>query len=438
MSGLTGAACGNVRKEHVMRKYMRLLVVAALIGCSTAVVVADEPPTTEQMRAAVERLKARLEKLEKQVKQNKEPGISREETVKLIEEAKAAGMEIPKWLKDLKFSGDLRLRYQGQCYSGQDRNRKSRHRGRFRIRFGVKKTWLDKQIEVGFRLASGSSDDPTSTNQTFDGHFSEKQVWIDRAYAKYKPKWFKGFTVVGGKIKNPLVHTNLIWDSDVNPEGAWAQYKPKLGRIKPFASAGYFVLDESGGGHDTALSTYQAGFDLKIAKNVKWTSAATYYDFDHIDTSYRAANGNNVVGGVLAAKKFHMINVTNKVKFKVLNIPMKAYFDFVHNCGDEDTTVGYRGQDNGYAVGAKIGKNKKKGDWSASYKYAYIEANATPGGLNDSDFGHSNRKGHVVGVKYNLTKFLTLGGKAFYTEPVCGNNEDQRDFTAQVDLVWKF
>lgn len=420
-----------------MRRYCVLIGGLALVMLSTVAVAGEA--TAEDMQKTIQELKARLATLEQVVDKQKENETKQAETLKVIKEMQADAASrpaLPKWLDDLKFSGDLRLRYQGECFSGRDA--KNRNRARFRLRFGVKKTWLDDQMEVGFRLASGSSDDPTSTNQTFDDHFSEKHVWIDRAYAKYEPNWLKGFTIVGGKMANPLVHTDLVWDSDVNPEGVWAQYKYKVDNFEPFASAGYFILDESGSGYDTILMSYQAGFDWKLAKDVTWTFAGTYYDTDHFDTSYRAANGNNAVGGVLAAGQFRMINLTNKVGFTAFNLPMSAYFDLVHNCGDEDSTPGYTGQDNGYAVGLKVGKNKRKGDWSFGYKYAYIEANATPGAWNDSDFGGSNRKGHVMGATYNLTDSLTIGGKVFHTEPIAGSSQDQRDTTVQADLVWKF
>lgn len=431
-----------------MRNYVVRIAVGTLLLCLGAAEAEGDPPsdkedtiiTIKALKTRLETQERRLAKLEAAQDNQRLKKARREATLEVIKEMNLDAdkdMVLPKWLDDLKLYGDLRLRYQGECFSG--RSKKSRNRARFRLRVGLKKTWMDDQMELGFRLASGSSDDPTSTNQTFDGHFSEKPVWIDRAYAKYKPNWLKGLTVIGGKMGNPLVHTDLVWDSDVNPEGVWAQYKRKLSTVEPFANAGYFILDESSGGHDTILMSYQAGFHWKFAKDTKWTFAATYYDFDHFDTSYRAANGNNVnANGDLAAGQFQMINLTNKVDFKAFELPMKVYFDFIHNCGDKDPTPGYVGQDNGYAVGLKVGKNNKKGDWSAGYKYAYIEANATPGALNDSDFGGSNRKGHVCGAKYNLTDSLTIGGTVFWTEPVTGSSKGQRDTTVQADLVWKF
>jgi hypothetical protein len=372
-----------------------------------AAVEGAPPPDTTDVLITIKALKMRLKDQERRLAELETEQIAQQrkqaqkeairEVIKEMDLNADRDLGLPKWMDNLKFSGDLRLRYQGECFSG--RTRKTRNRGRFRLRFGVKKTWLEDQMEVGFRLASGSNNDPTSTNQSFDGSFSEKNIWIDRAYAKYSPKWLKGFTIIGGKMAKPMVHTDLVWDSDVNPEGVWGQYKHTMGPVEPVAGAGYFVVEEVNRDHDTI--------------------------FVNDD-------------GDLAAGQFHMINLTNKVGFKAFGLPMSTYFDWVHNCGDKDGAEGYDNQSDGYAVGLKVGKNKKQGDWSCGYKYAYIEANAAPGEFNDSDFGHANRKGHVWGAKYNLTDSLTVGTKVFWTEPVTGDNQNERDTTVQADLVWKF
>ena len=426
---------------------VRIAVGALLLGMIAAVARSEPPSDNQDIQTTIKALKARirdqerrLAELESRQNQQRLEEARREEIRKVVKELNLDASKrstMPKWLENLKFYGDLRLRYQGEYFSG--RSRKTRNRARFRLRIGFKKTWLEKQMEVGFRLASGSSSSPTSTNQTFDGSFSEKHIWIDLAYAKYSPKWLKGFTIIGGKMKKPFVHTDLVWDSDLNPEGVWGQYKHKLRNFEPFAGVGYFVVEENNHDHDAILVAYQAGFNWKLTKDVKWTCAATYYDYDHIDTNYLAASGNDVnAEGKLAAGKFHMINLTNKVGFKVFDLPVGVYFDWIHNCGDSDSAEDYDDQSDGFACGIKVGKNKKKGDWSCGYKYAYIEANCTPGEFNDSDFWGANRKGHTFGAKYNLTDSLTIGAKVLLTEPVTGPHQGERDTTVQVDLVWKF
>ena len=58
----------------------------------------------------------------------------------------------------------------------------------------------------------------------------------------------------------------------------------------------------------------------------------------------------------------------------------------------------------------------------------------------ESDFGwntFTNRRGHQVGVAYNLMDSLTAGVTLFYTQPINAAVEADR-FTLQADLVWKF
>ena len=139
------------------------------------------------------------------------------------------------------------------------------------------------------------------------------------------------------------------------------------------------------------------------------------------------------MGGTrLAAEEFDVVNVTTKVKTKVYNVPVSAWFDWAFNTDN----VLPSNQDNAYGVGMKVGKNKKEGDLSGAYKYAHIEAEAVPSGLNDSDFGTTNVRGHQVGAKYNVTDFMTVGAKVFYTETITGSNNGR--FLGLFDIIFKW
>ena len=113
----------------------------------------------------------------------------------------------------LTFGGDLRIRQESFFNAGAD----DRHRQRYRLRFGVKAdmdTW-----GATLRLASGTGEQ-VSTNQTFGNGWNQKSLYIDQAYATAKPgEWLK---IHAGKQENPfwrVYSSDLIWDSDVNPEG---------------------------------------------------------------------------------------------------------------------------------------------------------------------------------------------------------------------------
>jgi hypothetical protein len=179
---------------------------------------------------------------------------------------------------------------------------------------------------------------------------------------------------------------------------------------------------------------YQAGAKAPLPCGVNGMLVATYYDFEN----YEDFGG----GGPGWSRNMQLINLLAKIDFKACGLPWKAYVDWVHNTQDHGEDPDFGNADDGYAVGLKVGKNKKKGDWSAGYQYKYIELNATPGGLNDADFGTpdgmgTNVKGHVFKGGYNLTDFLTAGASVFLVQPIT-TNEHEDDLLFQFDLLWKF
>lgn len=155
-----------------------------------------------------------------------------------------------------------------------------------------------------------------------------------------------------------------------------------------------------------------------------------------------AANpsGNTVVGGRLNAGDFDLVAVTNAVAFEALRLPWKAYVEWVHNRDNQDAAD----RSDAFTAGLKVGRNKKKSDWSFKYAYKYIEADATLAVFADSDFGggsHTNRKGNVWKLTYNLADNMTAGLTLYVTEPIetdllAEHNKSRIDLRG--DLVWDF
>jgi hypothetical protein len=422
-------------------------VLAMLAGAATG----NEPSNKSQqdlgamVRALSERLEAQGKRLENQnakistleskLTDEALQAARHEDIAKVMSDMQAdAGTRdaLPQWIDNLKFFGDLRLRYEHHSADGSQI--KDRNRYRFRLRFGAVKSWLDDQMKVAFRLASGDSASGRSTNQTMTGAWSKKDIWIDQAYAVYSPNAIPGLTVIGGKMPNVLEHTDLMFDSDVNPEGFGVAYHRKIAGIDVFGTYANLILNESRTGHDPVANVYQGGFKAPLPGGINATFAATWYDFENYEDLGLTVNGWN--------RNTQLVNVLAKAKFKALGLPWQVYVDWVHNTQDNDETSGFENADDGYALGVKVGKNKKMGDWSVGYQYKYIEMNATCAALNDADFGTpdglgTNVKGHVVKAAYNLTDFLTVGGNVFLVQPIIGDR-DENDFLMQFDLVWKF
>lgn len=109
---------------------------------------------------------------------------------------------VPDAVRHWKWGGDIRLRNESRnrTGSGQDVNRQ-----RIRFRYGFD-TKVNDQLNVGARLATGTTTDPVSTNQTFDTSFNHKIIVLDRAFAEYSPEvpGVERLTVTGGIIENPF------------------------------------------------------------------------------------------------------------------------------------------------------------------------------------------------------------------------------------------
>jgi len=406
-----------------MRGYLLKIVTAAVVlaACGEREAAAQGAADVTSQIAA---LKESIIVLENKVATLE----TQEQTHKIIEEILADGdfgRDMPSWIENLTFYGDLRLRYE---YRGWAESTGGRHddegRARYRLRVGVKKKWPDDAIEVGFQLASGDGGGPTSTNETMGDFFVRDEIRIDRAYATWKPKAVKGLMVTGGKIKQPWVSTDLVWDSDLNPEGVWVQYDvPMSKEFVPFVGAGAFFLSNNNPGGDANMNAYTAGFNWKM-DGATWTSAVTYYETYHYSAGLTAPG-----------EEWDYINVTNKFKFKAAGLALAPFVDYVHSCGTNADTPDAR--DDGYAFGIKVGENKKKGDWSAKYAWKYLQLEASPRAFNDGDFpdGH---KGHVFGIKYNVTKAMQVGLSLYYSEPIYNPNADGDRITLQADILWSF
>jgi hypothetical protein len=103
-----------------------------------------------------------------------------------------------KQLGSFTFSGDIRARIEPYFQEGAA----DRVRERFRLRFNLTGKISD-EFNVGFSLATGSLDDPVSTNQTMTGFFNRKNIGIDKAFISYAPKALKYLKLDAGKFSYP-------------------------------------------------------------------------------------------------------------------------------------------------------------------------------------------------------------------------------------------
>ncbi len=368
----------------------------------------------------------------------KEAEKEREETVRrTVEAIKSGGSEItifdvPEWVQKTTVKGDLRLRYQ---YTNRS-SKHDRHRGRYRLRIGIV-TELSDVLHVGFGLATGGGD-PRSTNQTMDDSFETPDIRLDYAYAAYTP--FCWLTVLGGKFKNPLWGpSDLLWDSDIRPEGVSVLLHYRKGLADMFMNAGLWLLDEeSGDEQDPVMAVVQSGVNLHITDDIYLKNAVSYYEFRHVEksvldysaeTNTRDRNGNllNDYDAVSVSAELGIKNPFRYVPF------MSIYGDYVKNI-----TLG--NEDDGHLIGCKIGHKKvrNKYEWQLKAMYRRLERDAWLDILPDSDAygGETNAHGYEFVLTYGLYHNVTLGVDYYYMEKIRGASTSEN--LLQVDLVFKY
>lgn len=193
------------------------------------------------------------------------------------------------------FSGDFRARYEpfvGGTLSS------ARNRERFRLRFNVTSKFND-EFSGGLSIASGDSNDPISTNQTFTNFYQRKFFAIDKAFVRYTPRWFKPLNVTAGKFAYTWYRTELTLDNDLNPEGiseslGWDFKNPVFKRFAVVAF--HLPFFESSSRDDSVMHGAQVQTVWQFGDRYRFSAYTGFYNW-HRPDPIRAAQVSGALGG---------------------------------------------------------------------------------------------------------------------------------------------
>lgn len=339
------------------------------------------------------------------------------------------------WAMNTQLKGDVRVRHENVHIEGEPDTGRDQDRQRIRARLGAF-TQVNPEVEAGIQVATGSSDDRRSTNQSLDGAFSKKQVWLDLAYIDYHPLAVPGLKVFGGKMKQPWVSLgDVIWDGDTNPEGAAATYSRKWGTTELFGSTGYFVLTDNVDGegrqfeHDLRLYSGQIGTRFFPGDSFKVTAGGSVYAYDNDDgTTALRANGNN-------QNEFRLFEAFGQLDVIGLPLPLSVYGQFVHNSAAQ-------GVDDDQNQAWLLGVMTRVLGVGVDYNYRDVQRNGVVGAFTDSDFadGFVGSRGHKMKLRYDISKNFAFSTTYFMAESdVASRFTDNASVNRlQVDVEAKF
>jgi len=192
-------------------------------------------------------------------------------------------------LERISWFGDMRLRYEmvDRASDNSTANDADGHldtdRPRIRFRFGAR-IHVYEDLDFVFRLSTGGDDASTSGNTTLDGTFGNEAISLNLAYGSWE--FMDGLTVQGGKVKNPFMKSEVVWDGDVNPEGLSEIYQKKSGDTTLQFVAGQYIVEETdrnttADSDDVVLLAWQAQLHQKT-KAGKFKFAVAWYDYNHL------------------------------------------------------------------------------------------------------------------------------------------------------------
>lgn len=373
-------------------------------------------------------------------------------------------------IKSMQLFGDFRLRYE---YRGVDNVTGSgpdtfaRERFRYALRFGVRGDLFD-DFNYGIRLETANN--PRSPWNTFGNNTtsgavtpSDKNssgIYLGQAFLGWHPADWYEMTV--GRMPMPLYVTPMVWDSDINPEGAFEKFKYTIGNVDLFADFGQFDYQNPTSSPDTLsgdtfLLAWQAGGNVRLGDHMSFKVAPVVYTYTGsgnsggLNTPYvgQGFNGQNpgVPGGSNVSgyneqglNDLLVLEVPAEFDFRIKHSPLGAlqgrlFGDFAYNFqGNDRARAAYitdpsafpgitgpvRGQDKAYQVGFGIGSagpiygptqglvygsTSKKNTWEARAYWQHVEQYALDVNLIDSDFfeGRANLQGVYTAFAYSFT-----------------------------------
>ena len=209
--------------------------------------------------------------------------------------------KINEGIKQVQFYGDFRLRYEDRRAEDPVGGSIDLQRFRYSVRLGIQGEVYD-DFYYGLRVETSANPrsswvtfGTSSSGTPYQGPFGKSTagIAIGQAYLGWHPTTWMDLTV--GKMPNPLYTTPMVWDPDINLEGAAERFKYRVGSADFFATFGQFLYQDvnpsqaSGGLGFNGLTgqhadnifqlAFQAGFTYHITTNISLKAGPTLYKY---------------------------------------------------------------------------------------------------------------------------------------------------------------
>lgn len=435
------------------------------------------------------------EQIRKEIAADLAPEVTKQVVERGQLEGWASSALLPDWLRRVRWSGDVRVRSESDLFAADNvpdayfnfqaindagginkaglsqflNTTEDRYRLRGRVRLGLDAE-LGRGWAVGTRLTTGNLRDPVSTNQTLGNTGQRYQTDVDLGFINWSgtsSDQRHTLSLTGGRLPNPWVSNELVWDPDLTFEGVASTYRLGFTRDErsshfAFLTLGAFPIQEVELSKDDKwLYGGQLGLDWRFDGGARFRTAAAYYYFDNIvgqrnalddprldytapqylqkgntlfdirNTSNSNVNDSNLFA---LATNYHLLDATIG-----LDLPVSSRYrfsivgEYVKNVGYdrqqvlENTGLDFKPNDVAYLGEISFGHvlMAQPGAWRVALGYRYLQADSTLDAFADSDFhlGGTNAKGYTLTADVSFSERVFARLRYLSTNEIIGATE---------------
>jgi hypothetical protein len=309
----------------------------------------------------------------------------------------------------LDVSGDMRVRQEWNFVDGRDRSRTA-VRARLRATYAV-----SDKFSVGTQIATGDPDDPNSTDVTLGNFVDDFAVSLDQAWIRYHSG---GLTAYAGKFPQVFQRTDMLWDSDVSPQGVAAAYSAGLGGGAKLDARGiYFVIDEAAVASDSDMLGGQLALSSPLGSDFKAGLTGSYYHYRL--GSVAGADAGDFRGNLLSAGRylsdFHLVEGIGTLGWAGPSErwPIAFTADYVRNLGAAVSG------DTAFNLELAAGRTAKPGDFRIAYNFSEVEVDSVLAAFSHDNIDLStNYRLHGLGLSYVPASNLQLDLLWYHYRPL--------------------
>ncbi len=344
--------------------------------------------------------------------------------------------QLAKQLWGAFFSADARFRQEGIFRNG------SPNRYRYRIRLRMSGSFpIHSKVNLGFRMVTGATDDPTTGNVDLDNYFSKKGFNLDRLFLRYAPSPL--LTITMGKFANPFEHVELVFHNDVQLEGAAQQFRTKdVGFIRQLQlNLGQFILDEIKSRPDTNLFAGQLFVEGFHFKGLSF--GATLYEYWNEDNIAQAVEEGRLGGGDTNTRigagtgtstylsGFRTIEGLAKYEFEIASVSLWLLSAYAQNLlADTD--------DKAYWAEIGVGPIPRLGQLRALYHYVWVEQESMISNYNNADIFNPNTHGHELKLVLPIEKNISIEALYFIAKDIIASSTNPYQHKTRLQIKVKF